>query len=222
MPGDAARNGTIVNSTDYIDVKAKVNQTTASSNYTPYYDVLGAGAINSTSYLDVKNRVNQSQTPSSTAPGPQDAGVGGLTTSGDDADLTGAMLAVQEGTTTSTGMLPAPAVSNQTSAGGATSSSGSGTGSAGGSDSSAPFLVERQPRHRTPTSPTRQSPISIWPICTSSRLLKCCSFTGLGWFLAVGHGTRSLAFALPVNPLVEVSQAAKNDIRVNSSACQRC
>ena len=51
-----------VNSTDYLDVRAKVGNTTASSNYTPYYDVLGTGAINSTSYLDVKSRVSQSQT----------------------------------------------------------------------------------------------------------------------------------------------------------------
>ncbi len=67
LPGDAARNGGSVNTTDYLDVRAKVNQTTASSNYTPYYDVLGTGVINTTSYLDVRARVNQSQTASSSA-----------------------------------------------------------------------------------------------------------------------------------------------------------
>ena len=136
LPGDSARNGTIVNSTDYIDVKNKVNNTTASSNYTPYYDVLGVGAINSTSYIDVKNRVNQSQTPSSNAPGPQDSGVGGLTTTGDDADLTGAMLAVQEGSTGQTGGGAAPAASNQTSGGTSSTSSSSDSSSTGSSSSS--------------------------------------------------------------------------------------
>ena len=136
LPGDSARNGTIVNSTDYIDVKNKVNNTTASSNYTPYYDVLGVGAINSTSYIDVKNRVNNSQTPSSNAPGPQDSGVGGLTTTGDDADLTGAMLAVQEGSTGQTGGGAAPAASNQTSGGTSSTSSSTGSSSSGSSSSS--------------------------------------------------------------------------------------
>ena len=103
-----------------------MNENTASTNYTPYYDVLGIGSINSTSYLDVKNRVGQSQTASSNAPGPQDSGVGGLTTTGDDADLTGAMLAVQEGSTGQTGGGAAPAASNQTS-GGTTSTSSSST-----------------------------------------------------------------------------------------------
>ena len=145
LPGDAARNGVSVNSTDYLDVKNKVNQNTSSANYTPYYDVAGSGSINSTSYLDVKNRVGQSQAASSNAPAPQDSGVGGLTTSGDDADLSGAMLAVQEGSTGQTGGGAAPAASNQTS-GGTTSTSSSSTGS------SSSFL-DRQPgfghrRHR--------------------------------------------------------------------------
>ncbi len=148
LPGDAARNGVSVNSTDYLDVKNKVNQNTSSANYTPYYDVAGSGSINSTSYLDVKNRVGQSQAASSNAPAPQDSGVGGLTTSGDDADLTGAMLAVQEGSTGQTGGGPAPAASNQTSGGTTSTSSGSGSISSRQSD-----LVDRQPglglrRHR--------------------------------------------------------------------------
>jgi hypothetical protein len=125
LPGDAARNGSTVNTTDYLDVRAKVNNTTASSNYTPYYDVLGTGTINTTSYLDVRARTNQAQTASSNAPGPQDSGVGGLTTTGDDADLTGAFLAVQEGSTSQTG-------------GGTTGTAGNsvGTGAAPGSTES--------------------------------------------------------------------------------------
>jgi hypothetical protein len=136
LPGDAARNGGTVNTTDYLDVRAKVNNTTASSNYTPYYDVLGTGTINTTSYLDVRARTNQAQTASSNAPGPQDSGVGGLTTTGDDADLTGAFLAVQEGSTSQTGGGAAAAASNQTSGGGTTSSGSSGSSSTSSSTGS--------------------------------------------------------------------------------------
>ncbi len=103
LPGDSLRNGSSVNSTDYLDVRGKVGNNTGSTAYSPYYDVLGTGSINSTSYLDVRSRVGQSQAASSNAPGPQDSGVGGLTTTGDDADLSGAMLAVQEGSTGQTG-----------------------------------------------------------------------------------------------------------------------
>ncbi len=99
LPGDSVRNGQSVNSTDYLDVRNKVGNNTGSSNYVPYYDVLGTGSINSTDYLDVRSRVGNSQASTSFAPAPQDSGVGGLTTSSDDVDLTGAMLAVQEGTT---------------------------------------------------------------------------------------------------------------------------
>ena len=135
LPGDSLRNGASVNSTDYLDVRGKVGNSTASTAYSPYYDVLGTGSINSTSYLDVRSRVGNSQTASLNAPGPQDSAVGGLTTSGDDADLSGAMLAVEEGSTSQTGGAATQTLSNQT-AGGTTSSpasgSSSGTSSTGG------------------------------------------------------------------------------------------
>ncbi len=139
LPGDAARNGQSVNSTDYLDVIAKVNQSTSSSNYTPYYDVLGTGTINTTSYLDVRARVNDTQAPSSTAPGPQDSQVGGLQTTGDDADLAGGMLAVLEGSTTSSSAGSTIGVaSNQISGGGSASTNGTslGSGATGGSGGS--------------------------------------------------------------------------------------
>ena len=122
LPGDAARNGSVVNSTDYLDVKGKVNQNTSSANYTPYYDVLGAGSINSTDYLDVKARVNNSL-PSG-APGPQNTGVGGLSTND---DLSSLALAVLDASSTATG--PAPtALANLNSSGSTSSAAGSRTG----------------------------------------------------------------------------------------------
>ena len=127
LPGDAARNGSSVNASDYLDVKAMVNQNTSGSNYTPYFDVLGSGAINASDYLDVQARVNQAQPPSSMAPSPRHSGVGSPATTDADADLSGAMLAVQEGSTSQTGGAAAPAASSQTS-GGNSSSSSSGVG----------------------------------------------------------------------------------------------
>ena len=70
LPGDALRGGTVVNSTDYLDVRAKNNTTSSSTNYNPYYDVTGAGIINSTDYLDVRARNNN--TLPSNAPWPAD------------------------------------------------------------------------------------------------------------------------------------------------------
>ena len=60
----------------------------------------GAGVINSTDYLDVRARNNN--TLPANAPGPQDSGVGSLG-SDDAADVGGAMLAVQEGSTSQIG-----------------------------------------------------------------------------------------------------------------------
>ena len=90
----------MVTSTDYLDVRSKLNATTSSSNYNPYYDVTGGGVITSTDYLDVRSRLNN--TLPTNAPGPQDSGVGSLG-SADDADLGGVMLAVVEGSTSQTG-----------------------------------------------------------------------------------------------------------------------
>ena len=61
LPGDSARNGIAVNSTSYLDVKNKLGNSTASSAYAPYYDVLGVGTINSTSYLDVKDKLGKAR-----------------------------------------------------------------------------------------------------------------------------------------------------------------
>ena len=138
LPGDALRGGTVVNSTDYLDVRAKNNTTSSSTNYNPYYDVTGAGIINSTDYLDVRARNNN--TLPANAPGPQDSGVGSLG-SDDAADVGGAMLAVQEGSTSQIGATPATAGSNQTSGsssvGSTASVASSGSNSSGGSGGSA-------------------------------------------------------------------------------------
>ncbi len=127
LPGDVGRNGNSVNSTDYLDVLAKVNQNTSSGNYSPYFDVMGTGAINTTSYLAVQARVSQTEAPSSTTPSPRHSGMGGPATTDAAADLSGAMLAVQEGSTSQTGGAAAPAASSQTS-GGSSSSTSSGSG----------------------------------------------------------------------------------------------
>ena len=132
LPGDALRGGTVVNSTDYLDVRAKNNTTYTSTNYNPYYDVTGAGIINSTDYLDVRARNNN--TLPANAPGPQDSGVGSLG-SDDGADVSGAMLAVQEGSTSQTGATPATAGSNQTSGGNPNASGGNSTNISGGASS---------------------------------------------------------------------------------------
>ena len=133
LPGDAVRGGSIVNSTDYLDVRAKNNTSYTSTNYNPYYDVAGAGIINSTDYLDVRARNNNSLP--SNAPGPQTSGVGSLG-SDDAADVGGAMLAVQEGSTSQTGATPATAGSNQTSGGSSSGSSTSGSSTSSSSGSS--------------------------------------------------------------------------------------
>jgi len=133
LPGDVLRTSVPVSSTMLSDVKGKQSGAASSSNYSPYYDVTGAGIINSADLSDVKARQNNSLPAN--APTPQTSGVGSLG-SDDAADVGGAMLAVQEGSTSQTGATPATAGSNQTSGGSSSGSSTSGSSTSSSSGSS--------------------------------------------------------------------------------------
>ena len=111
-------------------MRQSLNELTTNTRFNPYYDVTGAPLIDSTDYVDVRARLND-LLPSA-APSPQTSEVGSLGTTGDDADVGGLMLAVQEAAITSPGTGSSAGTASSVIGSGGNAGGSSGSGSSGG------------------------------------------------------------------------------------------